>query len=200
MKMSYPMSENQSAETEKGKTIDDAIGACEKFIFWHRAFSALWLLLLAGCAVIFYFAFKGQEVSERNAAMFFSTSDIKELSTANSHQSHMMFAFIGLFIVTFGIITALYRFHLLEISRNEQMKLGYWRIRIAARNPEKGFQTEVRQALTKDAFSFDKTGKPDKDEKLESPVPGHPFSELTTAVLNKILEKIDIEVVKKPKD
>lgn len=191
------MSDTPSTDktTTPPRTIDEAIEACNKNIFWHRLFAILILALLVFSSVFYYKAIKSQEltmqliIDEFNAGRLKDTPEsIQELHDSKTRTYFLMAA---LFIITFGIVVSVYRFHLTEIARNEQMKVGFWRIRIAANNTDKGFQSEVRQALTKDAFSYDRTKKV-KEKELESPVPGHPGSDIATALMNKIVEKIEI--------
>jgi len=73
------------------------------------------------------------------------------------------------------------------------------RIRIAANNASNtGFEGEVRTALTKGAFD-----SPIEESllarrwKVESPLPGHPSSDLASSILNRLLE--EVEVVLQPK-
>jgi hypothetical protein len=111
-----------------------------------------------------------------------------------SPNTTVLYVFVVVFIVVFGVMMAIYRFHLNEISRSEQLKVGFMRIRIAANNFEnKGFSTEVRMALTDNAFTF-QTGK---EKKVESPLPGHPSSDLGALLVNKLLDSVDFKVTKK---
>lgn len=106
----------------------------------------------------------------------------------------ILYVFVLLFVVVFGVMMAVYRFHLSEISRYSQLKFGFLRILIAANNfGNAGFSTEVRLALTKDAFKF-QTGK---EQRVESPLPGHPTADIGALLLNKILESLDVKVKKK---
>ena len=92
---------------------------------------------------------------------------------------------------------SIYRFHLLEGAKAEHAKLGFLRIRIAANNTSPGFQSEVREALTKGAFDYQQSGGfLAKKGKIESPLPGHPTSDLTTAFINKLLDNISITIKK----
>ena len=192
------MSEDNLPKDEP-RTIDQAIEACEKLIFWHRFYSFLMLILLVICTFAFYKAFnyleKESENVQYNAAGQLISSNGLEFVSKNATFTYMT---LGLYLVVFGILVAIYRFHWGEISRNEQIKLGFWRIRIAARNTDPGFQTEVRQSLTKDAFTFNRKAQNEKSKEIESPVPGHPGSDLAAAVLNKILENVEVNVTKKP--
>ncbi|BBO83925.1 hypothetical protein DSCO28_44910 [Desulfosarcina ovata subsp. sediminis] len=51
---------------------------------------------------------------------------------------------------------------------------------------------QVRDALTQNAFEYT-TGK---EKKVESPLPGHPSSDLVASVLDKLLENIEIKIKK----
>jgi hypothetical protein len=193
------MSEEKSAEDNQPKTIDDAITACESIIFWHRIKSFLMLGLLVVITYAFYAVFRHlQQLSiqlESNPSVFSQEGNaITDIKTRVSAYPYLIF---GLFLLTFGIIVSLYRFHITEISRNEQIKLGFWRISIAARNTSAGFQTEVRQSLTKDAFVFNRKVQGGKNKEVESPIPGHPTSDFAAVMLNKILENMEINVSKK---
>ncbi|MAY43231.1 MULTISPECIES: hypothetical protein [unclassified Neptuniibacter] len=103
----------------------------------------------------------------------------------------VLYVFVVLFVVVFGVMMAIYRFHLNEISRSEQLKVGFMRIRIAANNHDKeGFLSEVRGALTNDAFTY-QTGK---EKKVESPLPGHPSSDISALLVNKLIDSIDLKI------
>jgi len=107
----------------------------------------------------------------------------------------IIFVFAALFTVVFGVLMAIYRFHLSEISRSEQYRFGLHRIRIAANNFDTtGFKDEVRTSLTESAFDFFSG----KEKKVESPLPGHPASDLASIFANKLMEGIDVKVSPKP--
>jgi hypothetical protein len=191
------MSEDNLPKDEP-RTIDEAITTCDKIIFWHRFYSLLMLILLVACTFAFYKAFNALEKISENV----EATEIGKLISADgseflSRNTKFTYMILGLYLVVFGVLVAIYRFHLVEISRNEQIKLGFWRIRIAARNTDPGFQTEVRQSLTKDAFTFNRKAQNEKSKEVESPIPGHPGSDLAAAVLNKILENVEVNVSKK---
>ena len=192
---------SEDTESNEPKTIDDAIAACENIIFWHRIKSFGLLLLLAGITLAFYEVFRClQQMSielETNPAEF--SQEGNAITDIKIRVSAYPYLISFLFVLTFGITVALYRFHLTEIARNEQIKLGFWRIRIAARNTSPGFQTEVRQSLTKDAFAFNRKAQSEKNKEVENPIPGHPTSDIATTILNKILENMDVNISKKSK-
>ena len=106
----------------------------------------------------------------------------------------LMLGVVTLSILVIGVFTSLYRFHQKEIAKNEHYKLGFLRIRIAATNNEHdGFKDDVRSSLTLNAFTIPSDGLFDrKDKKIDSPVPGHPTSDITTGLVNKLLESVDV--------
>lgn len=96
-------------------------------------------------------------------------------------------------VVVLAIFASLYRWHLREITRNEHFRFGLMRIRIAAANSETpGFSGEVREALTQGAFASPFQDSSAKAKEVQSPLPGHPTSDVATAVLNKLLAQLDI--------
>lgn len=105
-----------------------------------------------------------------------------------------LLVFSGLFVLVFGVLMSIYRHHLGEISRIQQQRLGLLRIRIAANNfALEGFQSEVRQSLTTGAFDPQKR----KERKVESPLPGHPTSDLSAIIMNKLLDSVRIDIKQK---
>lgn len=106
----------------------------------------------------------------------------------------ILYICFGLFVIIFGVLMSVYRFHLTEISRNEQYKLGLLRIRIAANNSNtEGFDSEVRTSLTQGAFEFSSG----KEKNIESPLPGHPTSDFSTLFINKILDSMNVKLSSK---
>ncbi len=105
----------------------------------------------------------------------------------------LLYGIFAMFIIVFGVLMAVYRFHLNEISRSEHYKMGFLRVRVAANNHNlEGFKTEVRQALTDGAFAYTATSLiGSKDKKVESPLPGHPTSDISVILLNKLLEGME---------
>jgi hypothetical protein len=96
----------------------------------------------------------------------------------------------GIFILLFGLVTSFYRFHLKEISKNEHYLLGFHRIRVAGNNSETGYEDYAKYYLTKDAFATVDSGK---SGKVDSPLPGHPTSDLSVEMLNKIFDRLEIK-------
>lgn len=130
-----------------------------------------------------------------------SMNELKEALTVKSNYGFDDFILYGIFILIFSIGTSFYRFHQKEVSKYEHYLIGFHRIRIAANNSPNKFEDEVRTALTRDAFSYETSnGIFSKDKKIESPLPGHPTSDLATIMINRIFDAIDIKERKARKD
>jgi len=192
-----------SSATEKQNSLDLAINVCDKNVSKHRVQSS-WLLASVFATVVFFLGlYFWQHQSVRTVSNLLSSRPYvndstlvknldrvsENLEKSNSTTENVFY--YGAFILVFSVLTSFYRFHLKEISKYEQLSLGYHRIRIAARNSKDKFETEVRTALTENAFSYEpKTSIFSKEKKVESPIPGHPSSDAFTYLLNKVLEKI----------
>jgi len=117
---------------------------------------------------------------------------------AFSYSNALVVGFFGFCALFFSVIISIYRFHLREITKNEQLKLGFMRIRIAANNSTEGFDSDVRKSLVESAFYVQRDDNfTIKKNKVENPMPGHPISDLSTVLINKILEGIDIKIESK---
>jgi hypothetical protein len=113
-----------------------------------------------------------------------------EITNSSQKQDFGDFVVYGIFILIFGVLTSLYRFHLKEISKQEHYLLGFQRIRIAAVNSSTKYDDEVKIALTRDAFYYDTFSS--KGKKVDSPIQGHPTSDIATDLINKFFDKIEI--------
>ncbi|WP_146140393.1 hypothetical protein [Zobellella endophytica] len=102
----------------------------------------------------------------------------------------VLYTFLAIYTLTFSILMAIYRLHVGEASRLQHYIVGFMRIRVAGSNNTEGYKTDVREALTKGAFEY--VSKPAKGGKVESPLPGHPGLDFTTAILNKFLDSVEI--------
>lgn len=173
-------------EDGKALAIDEAISQCDGLAKHHngRATTLLVMVVFAFLLTLllgFFFVFQNTVIrSERPMSDTFA---------------YLLF---GSFVTVFAVLMATHRFHLSESSRMNHIRLGFMRIRVAGRNTEPAWQSEVRHALTTGAFptadastgiSFGK-GK----SRIESPLPGHPGSDLSTQILNKVLEKLEISL------
>ena len=99
----------------------------------------------------------------------------------------------GIFVLIFGVLTSFYRFFLKEISKQEHYLVGFYRIRVAGNNSTTKYDDEVKTALTQNAFNYENSLNLKKTSKIESPIPGHPTSDITTILLNKILNQLDFK-------
>lgn len=173
-------------ETSSNNSIDSAISECDSYISDNRRTARLLLVLaiqlslMALLGAIYLFVF----LPERGAA------------TSSPITTPIVSGILLLVSVLIGVLVSLYRFHLMEIARTEHYKIGFLRIRIAANNPGTGFGSEVRDSLTDGAFFYEHA-RAKTSVRVESPLPGHPTSDLSAALVGKLLEGIDIVV--KPK-
>ncbi|MDD2700288.1 MAG: hypothetical protein PHH36_03525 [Sideroxydans sp.] len=113
----------------------------------------------------------------------------------------VLWGVFAIFVIIFSVVMSIYRFHLNEISKAEHYKLGFMRIRIAASNSKPTYQSEVRISLTDHAFAYEKPSHGlFKNKHIESPLPGHPTSDLATHLLDKMLDKFELVERKKSAD
>lgn len=183
-------------DDEQLSSTDRAIQACEEMIGEHRRASIRtlsWLFIVAstllGLLVVFGTAFF------RPVMGFPETTAVSTLFS-----NTVIFALLAIFVIVFSVFMSIYRFHLNEISKAEHFKLGFMRIRIAAFNPKPGYQSEVRKALTDHAFAYET--QPSglfKNKRVESPLPGHPGSDFAAHLLDKMLDKFDLQERKRIK-
>ena len=181
---------------EAPKTIDQAISACDELIANRKQAAqfilmaiytittAFFFLLISYFYYYYFYILKSFPVESKTAEVGISPA--------------VIYAGVGLYVLVFGVMMSVYRFHLVEGAKAEHAKLGFLRVRIAANNTSVGFMSEVREALTRGAFDYQLSGSLlTKKAKIDSPLPGHPTMDLTTAVINKLLEQIEINIKKK---
>lgn len=176
-------------DTEKASSIDQAISTCDSYIQEHRHSANRLLMLLASISISLVMGL---------IVVFIPLSNILPPSNISISEpslffNSIIFALLAIFAVVFGVLMSVYRFHLNEISKAEHYKIGFMRIRIAAHNNSPGYQSEVRGALTEYVFSFQagSTGL-FKGKNVESPLPGHPTSDVAAMVLDKLLDKFEL--------
>ncbi len=173
---------------DQPKSIDEAISICDTLVEHHKQSGRrlLYIVYAITVTLIILFAYlliMPDQTDEPDAR--FKLSDMA------------VYAFLVIYTLSFAILMSLYRLHLNEASKAFHFKIGFLRIRIAANNEESGFQSEVRASLTTGAFDYIPIGKyAGNKEKIESPIQGHPTSDLSASVLNKLLDKIDINIKK----
>lgn len=183
------------AVTEEINSIDQAISTCDNYIKEHRTASRnllFLLILLLGTlySSITYWLIDGANYHPSAGGIVAST---------NTETQTVIYAVVVIFTIIFGVVMSLYRFHLNEISKAEHYKIGFIRIRIAANNNSPGFQSEVRQTLTEQVFSFQPASSGFfKSKNVESPLPGHPTSDIATLIIDKLLDKFELVEKKKP--
>jgi len=144
---------------------------------------------------------KSVALDQKSVASTYALAALDEKMVASPQlSSAVLFGFFAIFVIVFSVFTAIYRFHLNEISKAEHYKLGFMRIRIAGANTKPAYQSEVRKALTEHAFAYEKPSHGlFKNKHVESPLPGHPTADITTHLLDKLLDKFEL-VERKPKE
>lgn len=177
---------NESDSDNKVLAIDEAIQQCDALVKHHngRATNLLVMVVLAFLFTLFLGFF-----------FVFQNTVIRSEKPMSDIFAYLLF---GSFVTVFAVLMATHRFHLAEASRMNHIRMGFMRVRVAGRNSKPGWQGEVRQALTNGAFaniehsngfSLGKT-----KASIDSPLPGHPASDLSAQFFNKVLEKLDVTV------
>ena len=196
----------KNEKVEKSST-DYAIDTCKENISRHRFQSSFFLTLLLLIPIFagFYFYSKASQESYLKDVLLKIVSKTTSAATSDTltklfgdNGSKTDYILYALLILVFGVFTSFYRFHLKEIAKYEHFHVGFMRIKIAAHNSEKKYETEVRHALTNEAFSYDtKSALINNEKRVESPIPGHPGSDIGSAIINKFLDSIEIVTKKK---
>jgi hypothetical protein len=113
----------------------------------------------------------------------------------------VLYGAAALFVLILSVTLSLYRIHLREITKNEFFRFAILRIATAAANKaDVGYDSEVRTALLDRVF--EPPAEPSgwkRGQKVESPIPGHPTSDLLASALNRLLDQSDL-VLKPKKD
>ena len=209
----------QQTEYDPSDPIDNAIIKCNDYIESQQTSARRVLMILIYISVtaltllgmFVYFIFTSQErtgyelsrdISSLKALLRDKTENGEKLPEitlgtvdppANNTGTFNLtvFAILSAFTVVFGVSMSVYRFHLNEISKTEHYKIGFIRIRIAAESKRKGYQSEVRSALTDRPFDPPARAGLVSRNVVSNPMPGNPSTDALTSVLNKILERID---------
>jgi hypothetical protein len=178
-------------EPEELNSLDDALQTCGHSIGWHRGRALIFLVfILPFIASGFY---GGYAVTKYGLALQDEGKKITSgnLDTIGKSVERLGYATLVASVALAWMSFGLYRRHMDQAIQQEHFQLGLRRIRVAARNSGPGFQTEVRQALTEGAFAIE--SKSLFKRKIESPVPGHPPTDVTTQLLNRLLDNFDIK-------
>lgn len=173
-------------DDDKALAIDEAIAQCDELAKHHNARATTLLVM-----VVFAFLFT-------LLLGFFFVFQNTVLRVEKPLSDTFAYLLFGSFVTVFAVLMATHRFHLSESSRMNHIRLGFMRVRVAGRNTKLAWQSEVRQALTAGAFPTADApsglnltkAKP----QVESPLPGHPVSDLSTQILNKVLERLEVSV------
>lgn len=114
--------------------------------------------------------------------------EILGIRKENKPDSLFPYIMFGAFVLIFGVVASFYRHHTKEASKFEQFHIGFLRIRVAANNSSTGFEDLVKESLTRDAFQFETNKK-----RIESPLPGHPTTDIVTNMLSKLLDNFELK-------
>ncbi|MBI4808032.1 MAG: hypothetical protein HY799_03650 [Nitrosomonadales bacterium] len=176
------------AEPAEMNSIDQAIQTCDKYIDEHRRSANRMLMLLVQIGVIVLTGLIGF-----GYVLFRPLIGTPEQAVVSPLFSNtVIFSLLAIFALVFGVLMSVYRFHLNETSKAEHYRIGFMRIRIAANNNSQGFQSEVRHALTEKAFAFQSSTGMFRGKNIESPLPGHPTSDVAAIILDKLLDKLEL--------
>ena len=195
--------------------LDQALVECDKQARNHKraGFQTLLLLIfvLAGLVAMIYLSNRspdapsgyyelyGSELSPTERTMLQQERE-KRVAAVAQRRTVTTYVFLALCVIVFGVLMAVYRFHLQEISKAEHLKLGFYRIKIIAEYDSPSFDDDVKQALVANAFTYAKSSFSGiKQGRFDSPLPGHPATDIGTLVINKIFDTFDIKAEPKQK-
>jgi uncharacterized membrane protein len=162
------------------KTIEEAMAFCEKKATEQKQQAQIFLRFIYLAVIAFISAI----------AWAFFTANGRAVSSTG--QNTVIVSLIAATIGFVGISITQYRYHINEASRMEFYFIAFLRIRVAARNIKEGWKSDVRTALTNGAFNFIPTSKIQKQKsEIDSPIPGHPTSDIATAAVNKLISLLE---------
>lgn len=151
--------------------LDSAHEFCEERMLYHQHRSKSLYILSLGvlfCGGFFLF--------------FINVVVNKEADAVDTATTITISAFA---VVAFGVLMALHRFHLNEISKYEHYKLAFVRLSIAT-----GYESQatdlIISSLITDAFSLSSGST--KSSPVQSPLPGHLGSDLSAILLGRLLD------------
>ncbi|AUP77447.1 hypothetical protein [Flavivirga eckloniae] len=171
---------------EKANSLDNAIKECKEIVLNHRSQSKLILYSVSSFLILL--------IATNYVLIVFSGIDIQIVL-----DSSWLYIAAGFVMMVFGVLMSIYRFHLKETAKYEHLHIGFLRIRVAGNNTETGYQTEVRKSLTENAFLFDTNNTfLGTNKKVKNPLPGHPTSDISTLIINKLLDNIEFQKKDKP--
>ena len=169
-----------TTESTDKKLIDHAITWLNGAIDINREQSRLHVRYAAYAVVVGIFGF--------SSSLFYADFAYPTRSDIPDQLEDMPFIILSVSGVVSIFFLSLYRRSLVIIERYEHQILGLSRVRIAANNYDNdGFKSEVRLALTEGAFDSPIA----KKGRVESPLPGHPGSDLTAEMVNRLLDIVE---------
>jgi hypothetical protein len=118
------------------KLYGDAYGWSERFAKYHRLVAGLLFTLLALIIVVILWS------------IVWFILDPEHYGA----KTNFFYVFYIIAAPIFGVSVALYRFHIKEVVRNQHFLMGFKRMYLAGSSDNEGFGTDVRKALTRDAF------------------------------------------------
>jgi len=128
----------------------DAYGWCERYAKYHRLLAGILFSILA-CII---------------SVILISIGFFIYDPTRFEKSKDFMYIFYIIAAPIFGVCVGLYKFSIKEVTRNQHFLLGFKRMYIAGSSHTDGFGTEVRKALTTDAFPhFENAPKASKGTK-----------------------------------
>lgn len=112
--------------------------------------------------------------------------DLTEIQKERAGNVSTVLVGAGLFALIFGVLMAIYRQHLAEVSKYQQYKVALMRVRVAMYIPDE--RVLLQNALVAGAFDY-RTGK---EKVVESPLPGHPTADALAAALSRLREAVEL--------
>ncbi|MCI5123277.1 MAG: hypothetical protein D3925_02060 [Candidatus Electrothrix sp. AR5] len=169
--------QNELLEASKEtSTISHALRICNGTIEYHRKQASRFLiyitisLMLLGLFLFFIYSGLWGEISNNSFDM-----QIIFIST------------IGFFSISFGVLVSLYRFHQTTALKEENNLTSFLMLDIAlGTNPT--IEEKVKKMIIDKSF----LARIDtKNKKTTSPLPGHPVSDGTTLLVNRLMDLIE---------
>lgn len=177
---------NLTDEPSSKNSIENAIAECKEKVVKHRRQSGYILLFVVSFLGFIIFSLL---MSSTGIGKF--SDKVDQIASMDSSWAYIGAGFV---IMVFGVFMSIYRFHLKEAAKYEHLHIGFLRIRVAGNNTKAGYQSEVRKSLTENAFQFE-AGQTlfNANKKVNNPLPGHPTSDISTLIVNKLLENVDFQ-------
>jgi len=98
---------------------------------------------------------------------------------------------LSLTLIGSGALAGQGRYYAKLAARFDLYATSFLRVRVAALNQEAGYNEDIRRALLTDLF---KVPEAPSSRRIKSPAPGHPGSDLAAALMNKLVDNIDLSL------